>query len=78
MLNHVYGSEDIYEIHVISGLAYGPHTLLKVFLKLGVSVTDFLIHLKHSIVQDQLAQIATDKSKEKVQIIDIDDSENEK
>ena len=42
VLNHVYGSEDIYETHVISGLAYGPHTLLKVFLKLGVSVTDFL------------------------------------
>ena len=78
MLNHVYGSEDIYETHVISGLAYGPHTLLKVFLKLGVSVTDFLTHLKQSIVQHQLHQIATDNSKEEVQVIDIDDSENKK
>ena len=76
MLNYFYGSEDIYETRVISGLAYGQHTLLKVFLKIGVNVTDFITHIKQLIKQDQ-SQHLTDDSEVEVEVINIDESECE-
>ena len=52
ILDYLSASEDNFETHIVSGLAFGPHTLIKIFLKIDIDIEHFLEAVLHSSDND--------------------------